>query len=108
MSSCPSDLAAPGDLVYSGGLKLEEEREVEGGSRVTAGKLVLSPTRTYAPIVKKILADGLRDKVHGMVHCSGGAQTKALLKSGSLRGVASKRCTSEVSTPEANSVYYST
>jgi len=43
-----------------------------------AGKLVLSPTRTYAPIVKKILEYGLRPHIHGMIHCSGGAQTKIL------------------------------
>ena len=47
------------------------------GSPLDAGKLVLSPTRTYAPVVKKLL-DALRPKIHGMVHCSGGAQTKVL------------------------------
>jgi len=71
------DPSMPSDLVYSGRLRLEEEREVESGS-ITAGKLVLSPTRTYAPIVKRILAEGHRDRIHGMVHCSGGAQTKVL------------------------------
>ena len=50
--------------------------EVEG-SPINAGKLVLSPTRTYAPVVKKLL-DVLRPDIHGMVHCSGGAQTKVL------------------------------
>lgn len=68
------DAAVPGDLVYSGGLKLTDAVE---GSPLDAGKLVLSPTRTYAPVVKKIL-DKLRPQIDGMVHCSGGAQTKVL------------------------------
>lgn len=68
------DAAVPDDLVYSGGLKLTDSVE---GSPVNAGKLVLSPTRTYAPVVKKLL-DELRPKIHGMVHCSGGAQTKVM------------------------------
>jgi len=72
------DPAIPLDLVYSGALRLDEVRWVEGATRLTIGKLVLSPTRTYAPIVKKILAEGHRDRIHGMVHCSGGAQTKVL------------------------------
>jgi phosphoribosylformylglycinamidine cyclo-ligase len=71
------DPAMPADLVYSGGLGLEEMLK-EDSTLLSAGKLVLSPTRTYAPIVKKVLEQGLRDKVHGMVHCSGGAQTKIL------------------------------
>ena len=58
----------------AGGLKLTDEVV---GSPVNAGKLVLSPTRTYAPVVKKLL-DALRPDIHGMVHCSGGAQTKVL------------------------------
>ena len=68
------DHAVPEDLVYSGGLKLTDK---VSGSPLDAGKLVLSPTRTYAPVVKKIL-DALRPQIHGMVHCSGGAQTKIL------------------------------
>ncbi|NPD46881.1 MULTISPECIES: AIR synthase related protein [unclassified Lentimicrobium] len=68
------DHAVPCDLVYSGGMRLTDPTEVEG---VDAGKLVLSPTRTYAPIIKKIL-DNHRNQIHGMVHCSGGAQTKVL------------------------------
>ena len=68
------DQAVPQDLVYSGSKKLTEEI---GSLGVDAGKLVLSPTRTYAPIIKKIL-DTQADNVHGMVHCSGGAQTKIL------------------------------
>ncbi len=68
------DQAVPEDLVYSGNLKLTDPTEIEG---VDAGKMVLSPTRTYAPIIKKML-DEFSDKIHGMVHCSGGAQTKVL------------------------------
>ncbi len=68
------DASVPADLVYSGGLKLTDSVE---GSPIDAGKLVLSPTRTYAPVVKKLL-DQLRPHIDGMVHCSGGAQTKVL------------------------------
>lgn len=56
------------------------------GSPIDAGKLVLSPTRTYAPVVKKLL-DALRPEIHGMVHCSGGAQTKVLHFVGDVRVV---------------------
>jgi phosphoribosylformylglycinamidine cyclo-ligase len=69
------DPAVPGELVYSGALGLTDSVE---GSPVNAGKLVLSPTRTYAPIVKKILSKYNAEDIHGMVHCSGGAQTKIL------------------------------
>jgi len=72
------DPSMPSELVYSGGLLLDEQVEVEGYGQLPAGKLILSPTRTYAPILRKILAEGLRSKIHGMVHCSGGAQTKIL------------------------------
>ena len=68
------DSAVPADLVYSGSLLLTEEVE---GSPINAGKLVLSPTRTYAPVIKQIL-DKLRGQINGMIHCSGGAQTKIL------------------------------
>ncbi len=68
------DHAVPEDLVYSGGLNLTDK---VAGSPLDAGKLVLSPTRTYAPVVKKLL-DALRPQIHGMIHCSGGAQTKIL------------------------------
>jgi len=68
------DHHVPEALVYAGGLKLTDATEVAG---VDAGKLVLSPTRTYAPIIKKVL-DAYRKKIHGMIHCSGGAQTKVL------------------------------
>lgn len=68
------DAQVPSELVYSGSKKLTE---VEPETGVTYGKLVLSPTRTYAPIIKKIF-DQHRSEIHGMVHCSGGAQTKVL------------------------------
>jgi phosphoribosylformylglycinamidine cyclo-ligase len=68
------DVAVPEELVYSGNKKLTDQI---GGLGIDAGRLVLSPTRTYAPVIKKIL-DSLRDQIHGMVHCSGGAQTKVL------------------------------
>jgi phosphoribosylformylglycinamidine cyclo-ligase len=69
------DNSVPEDLVYSGGMKLTDPVE---GTPLDAGKLVLSPTRTYAPIVKKVLELYNADDIHGMVHCSGGAQTKIL------------------------------
>lgn len=65
------------DLVYSGSKDLLDEIEVEKDRMVNVGKLVLSPTRTYAPVVKQLLAS-LKGKINGMVHCSGGAQTKVL------------------------------
>ena len=68
------DAAIPADLVYSGKMKLTDEIEELG---VNAGQLLLSPTRTYAPVISQIL-DELRKNIHGMVHCSGGAQTKIL------------------------------
>jgi len=68
------DPAVPSDLVYSGSKKLTDKVE---GSPIDAGKLVLSPTRTYAPIIKEVL-NKYRNNIHGMVHCSGGAQTKIL------------------------------
>ena len=68
------DHAVPEELVYSGQLKLTDSVE---SSPINAGKLVLSPTRTYAPVVKRLL-DELRPEIHGMVHCTGGAQTKVL------------------------------
>lgn len=68
------DPEVPADLVYSGTKKLTEAIE---GVGLDAGKLVLSPTRTYAPFVKELLAQ-LRPEIHGMIHCSGGAQTKVM------------------------------
>lgn len=69
------DPAVPEELVYSGTMQLTD---VVPGSPLDAGKLVLSPTRTYAPVVKKILEKYSSREIHGMVHCSGGAQTKIL------------------------------
>ncbi|WP_017259791.1 AIR synthase related protein [Pedobacter arcticus] len=71
------DPAVPFDLVFSGKKALTDLVEVTDDLTITAGKLVLSPTRTYAPVIKKIL-DQHRSQIHGMVHCSGGAQTKVL------------------------------
>ena len=68
------DPSVPEDLVYSGSKALTDEVE---GSPINAGKLVLSPTRTYGPVIKKIL-DKHRNDIDGMVHCSGWAQTKVL------------------------------
>jgi phosphoribosylformylglycinamidine cyclo-ligase len=69
------DAAVPADLVYSGEIGLTQHiKDVT----INAGKLVLSPTRTYAPIIKKILDQFSPQEIHGMVHCSGGAQTKIL------------------------------
>ena len=69
------DASVPAELVYSGKVKLTDAVE---DSPIDAGKLVLSPTRTYAPIIKKILEKYTPQDIHGMVHCSGGAQTKVL------------------------------
>ncbi|KQS34414.1 AIR synthase-related protein [Pedobacter sp. Leaf194] len=71
------DPAVPLDLVFSGNKSLTDEIEVDGFGKITAGKLVLSPTRTYAPVIKKIL-EAHRNQIDGIVHCSGGAQTKVL------------------------------
>ena len=71
------DPAVPQDLVFSGSKQLTDMVDIGNGQSITAGKLVLSPTRTYAPIIKRIL-DKYRPQIHGMVHCSGGAQTKVL------------------------------
>ena len=68
------DGAIPPGLVYSGGKRLTDEVE---GLGLDAGRLVLSPTRTYAPVVREVL-EKMRGEVHGMVHCTGGAQTKIL------------------------------
>lgn len=69
------DPTVPSDLVYSGSKKLLEQLE---GVPLDIGKLVLSPTRTYAPIVQQVFETIGRKEIHGMVHCSGGAQTKIL------------------------------
>ncbi|RZL43078.1 MAG: phosphoribosylformylglycinamidine cyclo-ligase, partial [Pedobacter sp.] len=65
----------PEELIYSGKVKLTDKVK---NSPLDAGKLVLSPTRTYAPIIKEILNQFSNKDIHGMVHCSGGAQTKVL------------------------------
>ena len=76
------DPAVPYELIFSGNKNLKDSIQIPATNsndelNITAGKLVLSPTRTYAPIIKKVL-DQHREKIHGMVHCSGGAQTKVL------------------------------
>lgn len=71
------DPAVPDELVFAGSKKLTDQIHVGDNQHIDAGKLVLSPTRTYAPIIKAILQD-YRSQIHGMVHCSGGAQTKVL------------------------------
>jgi len=68
------DSLIPQDLVYSGGLNLTDETEIKG---MNVGKLLLSPTRTYAPVMHKILKV-FRNQIHGIIHCSGGGQTKIL------------------------------
>ncbi len=68
------DAAVPEDLVYSGSRMLTDEIE---GTGLTAGQLVLSPTRTYAPVIKRLLSE-MRPAIHGMIHCTGGAQTKVM------------------------------
>ncbi len=70
------DSSMPYDLFYTGKLKLTDPVVIDGFT-TNAGRLVLSPTRTYAPVVKKIL-ETLRPTIHGMIHCSGGGQTKIL------------------------------
>ncbi|MBB5646917.1 AIR synthase-related protein [Pedobacter cryoconitis] len=71
------DPAVPYDLVFSGGKKLTDKIRIDENTEITIGKLVLSPTRTYAPVIKKVL-EKHRNQIHGLVHCSGGAQTKVL------------------------------
>jgi len=71
------DAAIPNDLVFSGSKNLTDPVAIGDGKTITAGKLVLSATRTYAPIIK-VMLDQYRSQIHGMVHCSGGAQTKVL------------------------------
>ena len=71
------DPAIDRSLIYSGSKQLTDEIDVSNGQKLTVGQLILSPTRTYAPVAK-VLLDQLRPHIHGMVHCSGGAQTKVL------------------------------
>jgi len=77
------DNSIPEELVYSGSKKLTDPSEVNG---VSVGKLVLSPTRTYAPVIKQVLENHHKD-IHGMIHCSGGAQTKVLHFIDKLEGI---------------------
>jgi phosphoribosylformylglycinamidine cyclo-ligase len=69
------DTAIPEELAYSGSMRLTDPVE---GSPLDAGRLVLSPTRTYAPVITRVLREIPRRAIHGMVHCSGGGQTKIL------------------------------
>lgn len=71
------DPAVPEELVYAGKKSLQDKIKISDTESVDAGKLVLSPTRTYAPVIKEIL-NRYRSQIHGMIHCSGGAQTKVL------------------------------
>mmetsp|Transcript_32740 Transcript_32740/g.63894 ORF Transcript_32740/g.63894 Transcript_32740/m.63894 type:complete len:401 (-) Transcript_32740:162-1364(-) len=71
------DPSLPSEVVYVGEKKLTDKVDIGDGKTVTAGKLVLSPTRTYAPIIAQLLKTNRKD-IHGMIHCSGGAQTKIL------------------------------
>jgi len=74
------DHGVPDDLIYSGNKTLAEPSEIPG---ISVGKLVLSPTRTYAPVIIPVL-NQFRNDIHGMVHCSGGGQTKVLHFTGNL------------------------
>ncbi|PWG80781.1 AIR synthase related protein [Pararcticibacter amylolyticus] len=71
------DPAVPYELIFAGSKQVTDNIETGADETATAGKLVLSPTRTYAPVIKQVL-DRFRSRIHGMVHCSGGAQTKVL------------------------------
>jgi phosphoribosylformylglycinamidine cyclo-ligase len=71
------DPGIPAELVFSGKKSLTDKVEIPGFGVIDAGQLVLSPTRTYAPVIKKVL-EAYRSQIHGLVHCSGGAQTKVL------------------------------
>ena len=77
------DPAVPYELIFAGSKKLTDDIPLENGETITAGKLVLSPTRTYAPVIRQIL-EKHRSSINGMVHCSGGAQTKVLHFIGNL------------------------
>lgn len=71
------DQKLPDEVVYTGKKKLTDPVDIPGFGVIVSGKLILSPTRTYAPVIKKVL-DQYRDQIHGMIHCSGGGQTKVL------------------------------
>eukprot|EP00928_Gymnodinium_smaydae_P068861 TRINITY_DN5215_c0_g2_i1.p1 TRINITY_DN5215_c0_g2~~TRINITY_DN5215_c0_g2_i1.p1 ORF type:complete len:976 (+),score=167.72 TRINITY_DN5215_c0_g2_i1:183-2930(+) len=72
------DPLLPQDMVYCGSTGLEDIIEIDKAERIAAGKLFLSPARTYAPIVRKIFDSGVRSHIHGMVHCSSGGQTQVM------------------------------
>ncbi len=80
------DPAIPAELVYSGHKNLSDPSGIQG---ISIGKLILSPTRTYAPVIREVL-NHFRKEVHGMIHCSGGGQTKILHFSGNLHIVKDK------------------
>jgi phosphoribosylformylglycinamidine cyclo-ligase len=80
------DPDVPSELVYSGSKSLTESIESVG---LDAGKLVLSPTRTYAPLIREVL-EQFRDRIDGMIHCSGGAQTKVLHFAGKVHIIKDK------------------
>ena len=69
------DPEVPDDLVYAGTKKLDDNLEIPGFGDIAIGKLVLSPTRTYLPVIKQMLSE-YKKEIHGMIHCTGGAQTK--------------------------------
>lgn len=71
------DAALPGEVTYCGSRKLTDLIDIPGFGAIPVGKLILSPTRTYVPVIKKII-DQFLDQIHGMIHCSGGAQTKVM------------------------------
>ena len=80
------DPAVPREVIYTGSRSLTEEIDLGEGRRITAGKLVLSPTRTYLPVLKTLL-DELRPVIGGLIHCTGGAQTKVVKFIGDVRVV---------------------
>ena len=69
--------AIPADLIYSGSKKLTDMIDIDGVGALPVGKLILSPTRTYIPVIKDVLA-AHRNQISGMIHCTGGAQSKVL------------------------------
>lgn len=71
------DPGIPYELIFSGKKALTDKIDIPGFGAIDAGRLVLSPTRTYAPVIKQVL-EAYRSRIHGLVHCSGGAQTKVL------------------------------
>ncbi len=70
------DPATPFDLVYTGPYRLTDEVEIEGADKMPVGKLLLSPTRTYLPVLRALLPELPPEAIHGIIHCTGGGQTK--------------------------------